>query len=1233
VTSSGAPGPGGPTRRAALLALFLVSGATALVYEVSWTRRLVLLVGSTAAASALLLAAWMLGLALGARLGGPPADRSRRPLRMYAVLEAGAAIAAFLIPPALDGLLAVPALTAAGREGLLLGIAFLVILVPTTLLGATLPALAREVVDDPSRVAPRVGALYAANTLGAVAGALLAGFALVEALGVDGSARAAAVASLLVAAAAWMLGGREKAAGAGAAAGAAEGATAEAPAPAASVVRWAAAAAFAGGFVGLAAEVAWTRLLVFSMQGFTAAFAAMLGAFLLGSALGGAAFGRAAGRARAPLALLGWLLLAGGTAAAGTLAVLSEHFSVMQALRGPASIFGSARANHHAALLAAAFVAMGPPAFLLGGVFPAAARAATAGLGDLGARLGRLYAANTVGAVAGSLAAGFLGVPLLGARGTAAVAAAIAVAAGIALLAASRRAGEPAGAGRVRAIGVGGLAGAAVLLVVLGRPGEPMILRSQVFLGARGRENVLVESREGRAGLASVVRNERNDFLSLYTDEFLAASSEGRYRYMRMLGHIPMVLAEDPRRVLVMAFGTGTTAGSLSTHPSVERLDVVEISPEVLALAPHFATVNRGVLDRAGKPGRPEVRVFVDDARRFVLGSRDAYDVITLEPLLPYTPGAVHLYTREFYELCRARLAPGGAVCQWFPIHALSPGDFRLLAAAFVEVFPESSLWFVEETAALVGTTGPGPQGVPVARSAERLSAPGPREDLRAGRLDDLAQWWSFRVCGGAALRDWTRGVEGMTDERPVLEFRPMPSFALTTYLHDNLVQALDLRDRDPVEKAADLAGLPAADAAAFRARLAAAAEATAAYMDGRAGFDRFSFHASHTRMRAGPAETARHLAEAESALRTAVLRYGAALRANPRDRIVAEHARNVEFLRLLNEGRVHLREGRADAAADAYARAAATGSPWNADEAWTGLGRALLRLRKPVGAREALEKSLSLYPGGRDAQAFLGEALVALGRPGEARAWFARAWEGGGGPSDEDPETLSARAAAEAAEAGAGGGLGSGAGAGGGDEARRGLVEALEDAAGGPGPRRDRAVAMLRAARERDARTLDEVLEPFRRTAADPAQPAIDRVRALGVLGAAAPPWLGEVVGAVARGAGADAALATAALDAAAAAGDAEALAAVLRPAGGAPPAVRGAAADRLASIRQPEAVDAALDGLGDPDEKVREAALAALFRLTGMREFEPAAAEPERAAAIARLRDLWSRTRPAWR
>jgi spermidine synthase/tetratricopeptide (TPR) repeat protein len=817
-----------------------------------------------------------------------------------------------------------------------------------------------------------------------------------------------------------------------------------------------------------------------------------------------------------------------------------------------------------------------------------------------------------------------------------------AAAAGVALLLASRRAGEAAARPAGRLAAAGGLAAAAALLLVLGRPGEPMILRSQVFLGPRGRENRLVESREGIAGLASVVRNERNGFLSLYTDEFLAASTEGRYRYMRMLGHIPAVLAEDPRRVLVMAFGTGTTAGTLSTHPTVERLDIVEISPEVLALAPHFASVNRGVLDRAGRPGRPEVRVFTDDARRFVLASRDAYDVITLEPLLPYTPGAVHLYTREFYALCRERLAPGGALCQWFPIHAMSRDDFRALAAAFVEVFPESSLWFVDETAALVGTTGPGPQPVPVARSAERLSAPGPRADLVEGGLDDLAQWWSFRVCGGRALREWTAGAEPMTDERPILEFRPVYAFTLTTFLHDNLVVALDLRERDPVEGAVDLAGLPPAEAGAFRGRLAAASAATAAYMDGRASYDLFSFHASHTRFLSDAAGEL-HRREAEEALRTAVLRFEDARRANPRDRIVAAQARNVEVLRLLNEGRALLRRGKPGEAADAYARAAAEEAPWNRDEAWTGLGRALLRDGKPVAARDALEKALAIYAGNRDAQALLGEALVALGRPGEARPWFERAWEDGVGPSDEDPETLSARARAEA-EAGAAdaspGGAGGGAAPGGGAaEARAGLAEALDDAAGPEGPRRARARALLRAAREREPAILGELLEPIRGIARDGGRPPVERVRALGVLGVAGDPRIGEVVAEVVRGAGADAPLAAAAVDAAAEAGDAAALASLLAPAegaggaGAAGAAARGRAADRLATLRTPVAVDAVLAGLEDPDEAVRTASLAALFQLTGLKEFDPAAPASDRAAALARLRDLWTRLRPSWK
>jgi spermidine synthase len=1232
-------GKGG--RTAALAALFLLSGATALVYEVSWTRRLVLLVGSTSTATALLLAAWMLGLALGARLGGPIADRSRSPLRLYAALEAGAAGAALVLPFLLDAAGGAETLTAAGREPVLFAVAFLLLLVPTSLLGATLPALARAAVEDAATAGTRVGLLYAANTLGAVAGALLAGFALVEAFGVDGSARVAVVANLAVAGAAWLLAAREAPrAAADASPPDPDGAPAQGGAgdrePDPEAVRAAVLAAFAAGFVGLAAEVAWTRLLVFTMQGFTAAFSAMLGAFLLGSALGGAWFARVAGRSRRPLALLGWAQVGAAVAAAGTLALLYRHHGLVLWLRGAVAVFDSPRANADLSLVLSALAVLGAPAFFMGGVFTASVRAATGGLGDLGARVGRLYAANTVGAVLGSLFAGFVAVPLIGARGTAAAVAGISLLASLPTFAASGRV-----EGTVRRLdGRNGLrlvaALAAGVLVVLGRPAEPMILRSEVFLGPRGRENVLVAAREGKAGVASVVDNRRNGFRSLYTDEFLAASTEGRYRYMRMLGHIPVVLAEDPRRVLVMAFGTGTTAGSLSTHPSVERIDVVEISPEVLEVAPLFASVNRNVLDRVGKPGRPEVRVHVDDARRFVLGSRERWDVITLEPLLPYTPGAVHLYTKEFYALCRERLAPGGAMCQWFPIHAMSSEDFRALAASFVEVFPESSLWFVEETAALVGTAGPGPQPLPVKRSAERLAAPGPREDLEAGRLDDLAQWWSFRVCGGKALREWIGGprpARAMVDEHPDIEFHPVPARALTTYFYDNLVAALDLMEKSDLAAEADLTGLAPAEAAAFRERLRAASEATAAYMDGRASEDRFGFEASHTRLAKGAAEIARHERAAAEALVTAVRRYGDALRANPRDRITADRWRNVETLRLLNAARALLHQGKAEEAATTYREAAEVGSPWNRDEAWIGLGRALLRAGKPVAAREALERAVAIYPGGREAQAFLGEALVALGRPGEARAWFERAYEGGSGPADEDPATREARAAAAKAERVEPAGSGGGGAAPTEGEMRAALAEALDEAVGPKGERRDAARARLRGAKGAEAEVLRALLDSDVALARDGARPGTEHVRALSRLAAADDPRLAESARAVVARAWSDPLLQNYAVDFAAQSAGAAALAALLDPDSVSSPQTRARAADRLALHREAKSVDALLGGLEDPDPAVRTSALAALFQLTGRKDFDPDAPEAARRAALAVLREWWSGARTSWK
>ncbi|MHC4821709.1 MAG: spermidine synthase, partial [Planctomycetota bacterium] len=829
--------------------------------------------------------------------------------------------------------------------------------------------------------------------------------------------------------------------------------------PSGLVVRTAMFAVFAGGFAGLAIEVVWTRLLVFFLQGFTATFAAMLGAFLLGSAIGGAVFGRVAGRSRQPMALLGWLQLAVALAAAGSLVLLDDQFAITRSLRGSLAFFDSASANHKLMLLAAAVLVLAPPAFFLGGLFPAAARAATGGLDGFGGRLGRLYAANTVGAVLGALAAGFVFIPALGARPAAIWLAVLPIFTGVACLGLATRCGEVVArpSRRLGAVLVWVLA----IVVVLPDAAEPMIVRSVVFQGPRGRENVLIEAVEGKSGLASVVRNERNGFVSLYTDEFLAASTEGRYRYMRMLGHIPMVLAAEPKDVLVMAFGTGTTAGSLSTHPTVERLDVVEISREVLEVAHHFESVNRGVL----KLEKPEVRVFTEDARRYVLASSDTYDVITLEPLLPYTPGAVHLYTVEFYDLCRQRLNEGGAMCQWIPIHAMSSADFAMLTRSFTDVFPETSLWLIEETVALVGTKGP--QGAPVARSARRLSEPGPREDLLAGKLDDLAQWWAFRICGPETLRDsdWLKNAAPMTDERPDLEFRPVPQGALTTFLHDNLVVALDLRDAENPVDSMDTAGLPEAEAKAFLERLRIASEATAIAMDGRASQEVFNYHAGHTRVNLPSGELQRHLEKATAALRSAVSRFGQAVKRNPRDRVIADQFLTMETVRLLNEGKALLNDEDAAGAVTAYSDAIGLNTPWNRDEAWLGMARARLALGQPVSAREAVVEALRIYPRNRDAQALMGQVLAETGKPLEAWGWFDAAYEGDSGPSEASAALLNARARADKAATEAGGGtpladdaverLGDPRTVDA-DEVRAALGEALQDVATADGKRRE---------------------------------------------------------------------------------------------------------------------------------------------------------------------------------
>ncbi len=942
-------------RRLVVLALFLLSGAAALCYEVAWTRHLVLVFGNTTRAVSLILGAYMLGLALGSAFGGRLADRTRRPVLWYAIFEAAIGAYALAFPALSAGMRTAYLGVGTAASPVLFAGAFLLLLVPTFLMGTTLPLLVRGVVRDATRTGREVGLLYGANILGAVLGTAATGFLLMESAGVLGATRWAAATNVLIGVAGVLVSRRTLPAPALVAEAAAETASGSRAARAALL------AAFSGGLVGLAAEVLWTRLLVFTLQGFTYTFSAMLATFLLGLAAGGFFFGPRAARSRDPAAGAGRLLVAVGVAAAAVLLVLTFHYPLSAAVwdwAGGIAGREDLRLRHVVMLLLASAIVLVPPAFLMGGTFPFAAAAYRRGLDDLGARIGRLYAVNTVGAVLGSLLAGFVLAPLAGPTWGAAVVSIAAIAAGAGVLALS---GVKA-AWRAPALA----AAAAGALLWAADPSVPFLQRSHVFAGERAREVSLLHTASGVVCQVSVVENERERYRLLYTDEFEAAGTKPEYRYMRMLAHLPVALARDPSRVLLICWGTGTTGGSVAAHSAVRRMDVVEISPEVLEAAHYFRDVNHGIVDGDARPGL-EVVTHVDDGRNFVLRSREQWGVITLEPLMPYTPAAIHLYTEDFYRECAPRLEPGGVMCQWIPLQAMSREHLRQVVAAFVRVFPDSAMFFVDGVVALIG--GNEPLLLAYAPVAERLADPRVREDLAAAGFDDPVRALATFVAGGERLRAFafpTPDSEPVTDEHPVLEWHPIPPRVVLPWLGQNVEAMRELLSGYP-EFPVDLAGV--ADRDAVEERLFRAFRSSLDVLEGsvaleiarihRARRDEREWLASRQAANASFARAVSVDATSETARR--------AYEGSQRDwnTLLAANAMNV---------------GDLDLAERHFRAALGFRALRQEDVAWTGLAEALNRAERFEEALEAASRAVRLHPRGLEPRAERAYARSALG-------------------------------------------------------------------------------------------------------------------------------------------------------------------------------------------------------------------------------------------------------------
>ncbi|MBW2314582.1 MAG: fused MFS/spermidine synthase [Deltaproteobacteria bacterium] len=726
------------TRFGLLLACFFLSGFAALLYQTAWTREFSFVFGTSELAIAAVLSAYMAGLALGAAVAGRLAARIERPVLAYGVLELLIALFALAVPfgirsvravylSALGGLDAPPETLGLTTALFHLAGTFVVLVPCTALMGATLPLLARHAVHHDEQIGPRVGTLYAINTAGAIVGTLCAAFFLLPELGLRKTVYLGAVSNVGVFLAAALL----------ARAGAAPAASGEgAPAR----FHWILPFMTISGAVSFAYEVLWTRMLGQVLGGSTHAFATMLASFLLGIALGSAVAARFA-RTRAEAAL-GFVLAQLGTAVFAWLAfVFADQLPVLAGTIG-----ATARTPAPGIFLAGAFLL--PFTLCIGATFPFAVRLFARRAEDAAQVSARVYAWNTVGSIAGATLAGFLFLPWLGLEGTMALGVGLnfALAAGVAMLATPRRAP------------LAGLAVAGLVAAIVVPHSPPWGLLHNSVLAGKPFLGEIVYLGVGRSATVTLMKN--GSTYRVATNGLPESAIElpevppTRFSEVHWLSMVPVMARPDTKDMLIIGLGGGNTLSAVPS--SVARVDVIELEPEVV-------TANRRVPARRGGEPLDEARVTLKlgDARGALTLASKRYDAIVSQPSHPWTSGASHLYTREFFELVRGHLVEGGVFTQWIGVGFLDEFLLRTLLATLLDVFPHLEVYRPVPNALLfVGSEQP----VGVLDHVEAAIAAAPESFAREGlyRAEDAAP---AMVLDTKGARDLARGAPINTDD------------------------------------------------------------------------------------------------------------------------------------------------------------------------------------------------------------------------------------------------------------------------------------------------------------------------------------------------------------------------------------------------------------------------------------------------------------------------------------
>ncbi len=759
-----------------VLALFLFSGISGLVYQVVWMRMLKLIFGVTAFAASTVVSAYMAGLSVGSWYFGKRADHSSSPLRLYGYLEVGVglyALASLFIFKLLDQLYTLIYVAFSPNFAVFsiirFVVAFIVILIPTVLMGGTLPILIKFFVNKKGHVGRLAGYLYSFNTLGAVIGAFVTGFFLIKLFGVQVTVFIAAAINILAGAGAILIGQFML--------------ISAKPVPESEIVEEQKIAdksekrvyrllLWGFGFSGLASlayEILWTRSLLYFLGLTTYTFTTILTTFLVGIALGSFFASRFVDKVKDHLKLFAIIEVLIGLSALAVIPLIGNMYDISNNLR--MSLGYNDWWSNVGVKFLLSFLVMLVPTLLMGATFPIVVKSYNKSIKGIGENVGKIYAANTIGSIAGSFAAGFILIPFAGLRLSIAIVVMINLLVGLTVFLY-----HPDIKRNNRYIW-SAIAILAMVLVAFNTNRDPIVLSSVEFEGSMKRYDLL-HYKEGIDASIAVLEDRITGERELNINgESTAFTIYQDMQVHKLLGHLPLLIHPDPQDVLVVGFGFGSTSWASVLYPDVQ-VDCVELVKDEIDTAPYFEKQNHNVIDH------PNYNLIFADGREYIKGTNKKYDVISFNAIHPKI--SPNLYTLEFYEMCKEILTDDGIIIAWLPPNAITELEYQSLINTFCHVYPHSSLWYVNPSHMLLMATMQ-PFKIDYARLLERLSIPEVNKDLREVNMEDPYELLSCFLIADDKLYEYGEPAPINSDDLPFIEFSREMSVSVNTEVMTSL--------------------------------------------------------------------------------------------------------------------------------------------------------------------------------------------------------------------------------------------------------------------------------------------------------------------------------------------------------------------------------------------------------------------------------------------------------------